>query len=135
MNQETLEQQIISLQKRVEDLEKKISNNTISPNISEQAKELSLKEFILTKKANNDVKRTLLIGYFLEKFKGADSFNSKDIEDGFRTAKMQAPQNINDKINMNIGNGHVMEHKEKKDSRKAWVLTALGETYVQNDLK
>ena len=40
-----------------------------------------------------------------------------------------------DKINMNIRAGRIMEAEEKKESKKAWELTATGETFVENGLK
>lgn len=98
-------------------------------------KAMSIKEFILTKKAENDVQRTLLIGYYLEKYENYCSFNAKDLEDGFRAAKETIPKNINDKVNVNIKNGHMMEAKEEKDNRKAWVLTSSGERFVGNAFK
>jgi len=98
-------------------------------------KGISIKEFILAKKPEGDVQKTLVIGYYLEKYEGLDSFTAKDIEDGFRTAKETVPENINDKVNLNIKNGHMMEAKEKKDNRKAWVLTASGERYIEHDFK
>jgi hypothetical protein len=98
-------------------------------------KGISIKEFILAKRPDDDVQKTLVIGYYLEKYEGLDSFNAKDLEDGFRTAKETVPKNINDKVNLNIKNGHMMEAKEKKDNRKAWLLTASGERYIEHDFK
>ena len=44
------------------------------------------------------------------------------------------PANINDAVNKNIEKGYIMDAK-KKDSKKAWTLTATGERFVENDLK
>ena len=96
---------------------------------------LSIKEFLLEHRPVDDVQKTLAIGYFLEMNEGMESFNKSDLEKGYRAAKEQVPSNINDKVNMSIKNGHMMEAEGKKDSMKAWVLTSTGEQYVQNGYK
>ena len=99
-----------------------------------EGKKLSIKEFILTKKPEDDVLRTLVIGYYLEHFKSMDRFNIRDLADGFRSAKEPPPTNINDKVNLNIRKGHIMETEEKKNKSKAWVLTNSGEKFVEEGL-
>ena len=99
-----------------------------------EGKKLSIKEFILTKKPVDDVQKTLVIGYYLEHFESMDRFNARDLADGFRSAKEPPPTNINDKVNLNIGKGYMMEAKEKKDKFKAWVLTNSGERFVEEVL-
>ena len=99
-----------------------------------EGKKLSIKEFILTKKPGDDVQKTLVVGYYLEHFESMDRFNARDLSDGFRSAKEPLPTNINDKVNLNIGKGYMMEAKEKKDKFKAWVLTNSGEKFVEEEL-
>lgn len=101
----------------------------ISP--STAIKKVSAKEFFLDKKPEGAVQTTLASGYYLEQFDQVGSFNKDDIERVYRLAKMTPPTNINDKVNMCIRSGYMMEAEEKKDSKKAWVLTALGEGYVE----
>jgi hypothetical protein len=95
----------------------------------------SIKEFILLKNPHDEVQLTLAIAFFKEASEHLDSFNVRDLEDGFRKAKEQVPLNINDKVNMNIKNGHLMEASEKKDSLKAWTLTNSGERFVENNFE
>lgn len=96
-----------------------------------RSKNLSLREFMNGKNPTNDVQRTLVIGYYLEHYKKMNSFNIKDIEGEFRSAKIVPPSNINDKVNMNIKNTHIMDDVEKKNGKKAWVLTDSGEKEVE----
>ena len=103
--------------------------------IEGEGKKLSIKEFILTKKPGDDVQKTLVIGYYLEHFEGMDKFNAKDLAEGFRSAREPLPANINDKVNLNIQKGQMMETKEKKDKFKAWVLTNSGEKFIEGGLK
>lgn len=134
MDQKDLEQRLLLLEQKVSEIEKLIVGNDKPVNVKDKIeKKMSVKEFLLSKKANNDVERTLLIGYFLEKFEEYSSFNSDDLRDGFRNAKIKSPLNINDKVNLNIAHGHMMEVAEKKDSKKAWVLTVSGESCVENN--
>jgi len=113
----------------------KLERGGVVKNQTNAQKKLSLREFLLSKKLTDDVKKTLTIGYFLEKFDGLDSFNIRDLEGAFERAKEKKPSNMNDKVNMNIRNGHVDEASEKKDGHKAWYLTNSGEQYVENNFK
>jgi len=99
-----------------------------------EGKKLSIKEFLLAKKPRDDVQQTLVVGYYLEHLEGMDKFNTKDLAEGFRSAKEPPPTNINDKVNLNIRKGHMMKAKEKKDKFKAWVLTNSGEKFVEEGL-
>ena len=93
-------------------------------------RKLSVREFLNSIKISGDVERTLAIGYFLEKHKNLNSFNKRDLEDTYAEAKESRPKNINDKVNLNIKSGHMMEAGEKKDSIKAWTLTTTGEQVI-----
>ena len=127
---------IADIIKKLDDHERRISALEGMPQktISE-GKKLSVKEFILEKKPSDDVQRALVIGYFLEHFEGMDKFNVKDLTEGFRLAREQLPDNINDKVNLNIAKGYLMAAKEKKDKFKAWYLTNTGEKFVENRMK
>ena len=116
--------------RRIQRLEKLFESEPIKTK-----KQISMKDFILSKKPKNDVEKTLVIGYYLENFRDMSSFNAKDLEDGFREAKEKVPTNINYKVIKNIEKGFMMEAKEKKDNLKAWVLTSTGERFVENGLK
>jgi len=96
-------------------------------------KKLSMKEFLRSKRPKTNVHQTLAIGYYLEKYDKMSSFNVNDVCDGFRAAKEPVPSNTQAFINQNIFNGHMMDYKEKKDKKKAYVLTNSGEEFVEND--
>ena len=112
------------------------TGSSVPPSVSPAgSRKLSIKEFLLERSPSDDVQRTLAIGYFLEAREGMSSFNKADLEKGFRAAKELVPANINDKVNMSIRNGHMMEVEEKKNGMKAWVLTQTGEAYLLNSFK
>jgi len=55
--------------------------------VQKSRKKMSIKEFILSKKPESDIQKTLVIGYYLENYEDLPSLNSTDLEDGFRSAK------------------------------------------------
>jgi len=118
-------------ERRISALERK-APLTARPSIT---KRLSIKEFILSKNLKNDVDKTLAIGYYFEKYEKMDSFNVKDLKRGFHAAREKVPPNINDKINLNIKKGMMMEADDKKENLTAWALTNKGEKFVENDFK
>lgn len=131
------DEEIMEMKKKLEEHEERISKlESLSQTKPEAVKkEVSIKEFILSKKPKNDVQKTLAIGYYLEKYDDLSSFNIRDLERSFRSAKEKAPKNVGDKVQKNIGRGYMMDAKEKKDKLKAWVLTNSGEKHVENGFK
>ncbi len=129
-----LAKKVSSLEKRVAQLEAHQSGDVIRP-IVKEGKGLSIKEFMISQRPSGDVQKTLAIAYYLEKYERLTSFNVEDLARGFPLAKESTPENINDKINMNIRKGHIAEAKEKKDRKKAWIVTNAGEQFVENGFK
>jgi hypothetical protein len=128
------------IQKILDNYEKRISaletlEKIIQTSPSPTIKKLSIREFILSKSPKGDVNKTLAIGYFFEKYEKMSSFNANDLERGFHAAREKVPLNINDKINLNIKKGMMMEADEKKDNLMAWMLTNKGENFVESDFK
>lgn len=131
----TIEQRIEELEQRVEKLETKSSVQHSDSSPSPRKKKISPQEFLATKDAHTEVKKVLVFGYYLEHIDGLESFNATDLISIFRSAKERPPKNINDVINKNINPGNfIMDAEEKKDDKKAWVLTSTGEKFVENDL-
>lgn len=98
-------------------------------------KPLSIKEFLKEKKPKGYTQTALAIGFYFENHEGLSSFNVDDLNGGFRAAKETQPKNLNDTVNFNVSNEHMMECKTKKDGKKAWVLTRAGEDYVESGFK
>lgn len=133
MNEIDIQQQIDGLKERIIKLEKALSVSGQTPPVQPQVKKQSLKEFLLEKNPSDDVKRTLAIAYFSEKNDGYTSVNITELLDSYEKSKEKKPKNINDKVNMNIRNGHMAEASEKKDNKKAWYVTNSGEKFVENN--
>jgi hypothetical protein len=95
----------------------------------------SIRQFIIEKSPTDDVQRSLVIGYYLEKQSGLVSFNAKDIEKGFVDAREKVPGNVADKILKNVWKGHMMQVSDDKDGLKAYVLTNTGTKFVESGIK
>lgn len=127
--------EIMGIKKQLQDHEKRISELEALAQTKPKSvgKKMSIKEFLLTKKANGYAKKVLAVGYYLENFEGFTCFNIKDLEGWFRSTKEPLPKNMNDTVNGNISQGYIMEADEKKDNITAWVLTKTGEDYVESN--
>jgi len=128
----SVEEVLEAIKKQLLDHESRISKLEAQPKIDKDIgkKKLSIKEFILSKKPKGDIQKTLVIGFYLEKYEGLDYFNRKDLENGFRSAMEAVPTNVGVDANENIRRGYFAEAKEKKDKLKAWYLTNSGEECV-----
>jgi hypothetical protein len=126
-----LENKLKGIERRLITLEK--GKAATHKEASKKQKRISIKEYIIKHAPENDVQRTLVIAGYLEKEKDYSSFNIDDIKQGFRQARIPQPSNANDKVNMNISKGYLMEDEAKKDNKKAWVLTVTGESAVENN--
>lgn len=136
-NVQTVEERLADLEKRLGTIEASIRTSAPSDSSLQQqkVKRMSAKEFLLSKKPSSAVDKTLALAYYLERIEQLNSFNINDIEDVFQAAREKSPANLNDMINKNIMKGYIMEAREQKDAKKAWVLTSTGERFVENELK
>ncbi len=118
---------------RISALEKRFENPGLVAQAAREKKQ-STKEFLLSKNISADTQKVLALGYYLERAEGLSSFNVPDLEAAFRAAREKLPKNLNDGVNKNVARGFIMEAAEKKDSKKAWHLTATGERFVEEDM-
>ena len=134
---ELVNENLLEIQEILKEHEERISTleNLINKGEVESIKKQSLREFLIEKKPNNDVNKTLCICYYLEVFEKMTPINKDDIEEGFRRSKEKVPKNINYKVYRNIQNGYLMEEKNKKNNLKAWSLTNSGIEFVNNSFK
>lgn len=116
---------------RIEKLEKLFAG---TPSLGATKKQ-SAKEFLMTKQVKTDTQKVVALAYFLENQERLTSFNVSDLEAIFRSAREKLPKNMNDAVNKNIARGFLMEASERKNSKKAWHLTATGEKFVEDKLK
>jgi hypothetical protein len=74
---------------------------------------------------------TAVYAYWLFKKENYQSFNVKDIVECYDKTRKPKPSNPNQIINTNVSSHLFAEASEKKDNLKAWVITRLGEDYVE----
>lgn len=130
------DQALAEIISKLNNLEERINNLEGKGALSNQRelKNISIREFILSKNPKDEIQKTLLVCYFLESNESVAFFNVKEIENGFRQAKEKLPKNINYNVFMNIKKGYLMESNEKKDNLKAWSLTNTGIRFVETEL-
>lgn len=119
--------------KKIEELLFKQDRN-VAP-VSAPSKKISINEFVVEKKPADDLQRTTLFAYFLEKHQGQERFNSDDMKECFRNARATMPQNISDKINQCIKKGWISEDTVLKDGKKSFYLTNEGVIAVDNNFQ
>lgn len=128
---------MIDLEKRIKSLEDRVDALEAAGRVTQPArsaeKQQSPKEFLIAKAPTSVIEKTLALGYYHEVISGQGAFNISDLEVLFRAAKEKLPANISDMANKNVKKGHIMEDATKKDDKRAWVLTATGERYVENN--
>jgi len=98
---------------------------------ADSGKELSLVEFIRNKNPKSHGDKVLTFAYYLEKFRNFSSFNLDDIEQCYREARIPRTKNFSAYMTQLIRDGLIMDSEEKKDNKKAWILTNRGIEYVE----
>lgn len=136
MDTNNLYKKISDLEKRVEALEAIRYTPDQKDRLEKHTtKQVSAKEFLLSKEVSSVVEKTLTLGYYLEHFAKTSPFNISDMTNAFQMAREKLPANLSDMINKNVVKGHFMEVGERKDTRKTWILTATGERFVENNFQ
>lgn len=133
-NIKSIEQRVADLEAQFADLKVLLTGEDSKNTVIKPKDKVSINEFLKSKKIENEVQRTLVIAFWLDYFEKVDSFNVSDLENTFRKARLSVPKNLNDKVNMNIKNGHLAEDKEKKGGKKAWYVTNTGAEFVEKTL-
>jgi len=115
----------------------KLETQTVHVSTEDQViknKAQSLREYINEKQPKTANDHGLVIGYFIETIKQQGSFNIDDLRNGFRDAKIPAPQNISDMVNKNIAKGYIMVDTSQPGPKRSWVLTNSGEKKIEAGL-
>lgn len=131
---DALAARVNALEERLARLEGRFGGSAASTGQTSPPKKLSAKEFLMTKNVGSELQRVAALAFFLEREEGITSFNVADLEGAFRSAREKLPKNMNDAVNKNIARGFFMEAAQKKDSKKAWQMTATGERFVETEM-
>src|SRR3989337_3631703 len=87
-----LDKEILEIKKRLNEHEERLAKLEGSYETEPKVlrKSVSINEFMRSQKPNDDVQKTLAVGYYLEKYEGLTSFNAKDLENAFQ--RLKAPK-------------------------------------------
>lgn len=99
---------------------------------TDSGKKYSLAEFLKTKDAKSHGDKILVFAYYLEEYEKISSFNLDDIEQCYMKVKTPKTKNFGPYIAQLTSQGYIMDASEKKDSKKAWILTSSGVDYVKS---
>lgn len=97
-------------------------------------KMLAPSEFLRKANPRSQNERALLLGYYLEKHAGCESFTSGELMEVNKKAKQPAFANVSDCLAKLVAQGLVMGAGDK-ESRRAYALTTTGEDQVAEMLK
>lgn len=118
-----LEQQIEQLRERVNDIEGLLEgNHAIASN--------GMRAFVLDQDLGTHTERATAIGYFLEFEEDQDNFTSHDLEEGYRTCRLQKPSNPSDILAKAENRGWLMRDSESERTQ-LWRLTNDGIDFVK----
>ena len=135
MENRNVDEQLKNHEERLRKIEGLVFLNDQKVTLLQNNKKMTIGEFVMERNPSDDIQRTAVFAYFLEKFDGQQVFNSADIQDCFRRSKSTMPDNISDKINKCIAKGWISETAQKKDDRKAFYITNSGIKGVETNFQ
>jgi hypothetical protein len=123
-NVEALQERVEQLEDRVATIEERFESGEVPDEPAD------LRTFIEQVDPSTHVERVVTIGYHLETQQGRENFNIEDIEEGYRTCKIQKPANPSDALANAEERGWLM--RDGKDEHyQLWMLTREGEQHVE----
>jgi len=102
---------IEELESRVSELEKLIHDGQAGDGIT------GMREFVNDVDPGAHTERALAIAYYLDQYQGQENFTSTDIEEGYRTCRVQKPANMSDVLAGLEEQGWVMDDGEDGQAR------------------
>ncbi|WP_135665199.1 hypothetical protein [Halorhabdus rudnickae] len=124
---EALETRVEELESRVNELEQLIHDGQGTDEVT------GLREFVNQINPSTHVERALAIGYYLEQYQGQENFTRADLEEEYRTCRVQKPANMSDVLANLREKEWAMPDGEKGQS-KPHRLTADGLTQIEEGL-
>jgi hypothetical protein len=121
---EALQERVQQLEERVATIEERFESGDVP---DERA---DLRTFVEQVDPSTHVERVVTIGYHLEIQQSRENFTLEDIENGYRTCKIQKPANTSDALANAEERGWLM--RDGKDEHyQLWMLTREGEQHVK----
>jgi len=98
-----LEDRVEELETRITKLEKVVHDGRAGDDVT------GMREFVEKIEPSSHPERALAIGYYLDQFEGYENFTRADIEDGYRTCRVQKPANMSDVLGSLRDKGWTMD--------------------------
>lgn len=106
-----VEARIEELESRVSELEDLIHDGQAGDDVT------GMREFVNDVDPDTHTERALAIAYYLDQYQGQENFTSKDIEEGYRTCRVQKPANMSDVLAGLEDQGWAMEDGKDGQTR------------------
>jgi hypothetical protein len=120
---EALQERVQQLEERVATIEERFESGDVPDDPAD------LRTFVEQVDPSTHVERVVTIGYHLEIQQGRENFTLEDIEDGYRTCKIQKPANTSDVL-ANAEEREWLMRDGKDEHYQLWMLTREGEQHV-----
>lgn len=115
------------LKERVSELEHRL-NGQARPEAAE-----GIREFVESFDPSSHTERSLGIAYYLESYRGKESFTVGDIEEGYRECRVKPASNMSDVLGRMEGRDWLL--RDGKDGQtQLWRLTATALDSVQKEV-
>ena len=121
---EALQERVQQLEERVVTIEERFESGDVPDDPAD------LRTFVEQVDPSTHVERVVTIGYHLEIQQGRENFTLEDIEDGYRTCKIQKPANTSDAL-ANAEEREWLMRDGKDEHYQLWMLTREGEQHVE----
>lgn len=109
--QENLEERVTELESRIDELEQLIHDGGATDDVT------GMREFVQQIDPGPHTERALAIAYYLEQYQGQENFSSHDIEEGYRTCRVQKPANMSDTVGVLEEKGWAMDDGKQDDGQ------------------
>ncbi len=125
---EELRAQVTELKERVTELENRLDGT------AENESTEGIREFVESFEPSSHTERSLSIAYYLEHYRGKESFTVEDIEGGYRECRVKPAGNMSDVLGR-------MEERDwllrdgKEGQTQLWRLTATALDTVEEEVK
>jgi len=124
------------LEERVNDLERrvrKIEEGEVSNDAPDDVLvPVEMSEFKKNFSPETYADKATIVARYLEKHEGLESFDSDDLNQGFKLCKWKRPANMSDIVSKAAERKELFMKAGEEDGKKEWMLTETGEEHVED---
>lgn len=91
----------------------------------------TVSEFLAAAAPRNHVETAVLVAYFMWRSGDGAGMTIEELVGSYAQARLKRPKNPSDVLAQAIRKGYLLEAPQKKDGKKAWLITQTGEAYVE----